>query len=249
MKKPHFSLILIGIIVFSMVIVTSVRFGNAQSGTSVSGIIGDSVTWTQADSPYNLTGNVLVYNGATLTIQAGTIVNLGSYFMEVNGTLQAIGSTDAPIKFNSNNEGYIIFDATSVGWSDSTATGCIIENSILNSPLKLVNSAKINHDTINDGINVQSSFAVIQTGTPVISNNFIGDGITLGSVRGNALILNNTIIGNSTNFGSGSGISWGGLNPPNATITGNTIIGCGAAINIGLLGSDNSMQSETLRFR
>ena len=86
----------------SSVIVTSTCFVKAQSsGTSVTGIIATDTTWTQADSPYTLIGNILVNNGATLTIQPGTTVNLGSYYLMVNGTLSVIGDSGNPVTFNS----------------------------------------------------------------------------------------------------------------------------------------------------
>ena len=68
------------------------HFGSAQSGTSITGILTSDTTWTQANSPYTLTGNVLVNYGVTLTIQAGTIVYLPNTYLEVNGTLSALGT-------------------------------------------------------------------------------------------------------------------------------------------------------------
>lgn len=47
-------------------------------GTAVSGNITFDTTWTKAASPYLVTGNLSVINGATLTIQPGTTVIIGS---------------------------------------------------------------------------------------------------------------------------------------------------------------------------
>ena len=57
--------------------------------TEISRIISSNTTWTKAGSPYSLTGNLLVDNGVTLTIEAGVIINLNSFYITVNGTLQA----------------------------------------------------------------------------------------------------------------------------------------------------------------
>jgi len=45
-----------------------------QAQTKVSGNITTNTTWTRAGSPYNLTSNVIVDNGSTLTIEPGAVV-------------------------------------------------------------------------------------------------------------------------------------------------------------------------------
>ncbi len=63
----------------------ALSFGSAQNGTNESGIISSNATWTQAGSPYTLTGNVIVNEGIILTIEAGVTVNLNNYYITVNG--------------------------------------------------------------------------------------------------------------------------------------------------------------------
>lgn len=63
------------------------NFGLAQSGTQVSGIIASDTTWTSANSPYSLSGNMQIDNGVTLTIESGATVNFYTRTLLVNGTL------------------------------------------------------------------------------------------------------------------------------------------------------------------
>ncbi len=96
--------------------------------TNVQGDIYNNTTWTLNGSPYNLTGNVRVRSGVTLTIQNGVQVNLqgktiyigyGSY--NESGSLQANGVT-----FSSSGtyKGLIIFESSSLG----SITGCSFSN-------------------------------------------------------------------------------------------------------------------------
>ena len=45
-------------------------------GTNVSGVISSNTTWSLANSPYLVTGNVLVNEGVTLSIEPGVIVKI-----------------------------------------------------------------------------------------------------------------------------------------------------------------------------
>ena len=66
---------------------SALPFGKAQTGTNVSYIISSDTTWTQANSPYNFIGNVLVNQGVTLTIGSDATIDLNNYYLRVNGTL------------------------------------------------------------------------------------------------------------------------------------------------------------------
>jgi len=121
-----------------------------SSGTDVSGIIASDATWTQVNSPYSLTGPVGVSEGATLTIEAGVTVNLNSYYLQVNGTLYARGSSTDPIYINGgingvDSSGYTLYPITftplSTNWNEQTATSCIIENVVLSSTSIFISSS------------------------------------------------------------------------------------------------------------
>ncbi len=144
-----------------------VPLGRAQSGTNESGLISTDTTWTKANSPYNLTGNVLVNNGVILTIQSGTIVNLGSYYIEVNGTIQAIGNNANSITFNG---GQISFTQNSNGWSEVSGLGSIISYAVLSSSVSIMGSSPM---ISNSNISCGGVIIGISDGSPIISNNKI----------------------------------------------------------------------------
>ena len=75
----------------------------ARVTTEVQGNIGTHTTWTLADSPYVVTGDVIVNPDITLTIEPGVKVAFdGDYALIVEGTLVAKGTTSQPINFTSN---------------------------------------------------------------------------------------------------------------------------------------------------
>ena len=108
-----------------MPILVSLPSTIAQNGTGVSGIIGSDRTWVSTGSPYNLTGNILVNNGVTLTVGSGSTINLNGFYIMVNGSLaiqqgvtinmenanayilvngafSAVGTSTNPIQINGN---------------------------------------------------------------------------------------------------------------------------------------------------
>ncbi len=81
---------------------------NSQAQTPVSGGIYQSTTWARSNSPYIMTGPVVVFPGATLTIEPGTKVlvretgngtSVGTNYLEVRGTLQMVGQPNLPVQF------------------------------------------------------------------------------------------------------------------------------------------------------
>ena len=112
----------------------TLHFGVVQSVTEVSGIISSDTTWTKANSPYNLTGYILIANGVKLTIMVGVTVNLNGYLIIVNGTLVARGNSNNFLQFNS---GEIRFTSFSNDWNKDTGLGSIISTAVLTSSINI----------------------------------------------------------------------------------------------------------------
>ena len=241
---------LIALMISGLVSISNVRVGKAQSGTNVSsGIITSNTTWAKASSPFILTEPVIVDNGAKLTIEAGTTVNLNDYSIQVNGILQAIGSNANNIIFvsdNPANEG-IKFMSSSTNWNYQTDTGCIIENTVLNTVSVSINSASptLNNNTFNAPIFTEDVAIFISDGSPSISNNIIkGDIKEQGTAS--PIINNNSIAGGiydeglvddsptiiNNNITIGNSVGRDGINcgVNSAFISDNTISNCSRGI-------------------
>ena len=192
-KKSLSAAFLTAIIISGLFLVSAVHFGTVHASTSVSGIITSDTTWTQANSPYSLTGNVLVNNGVTLTIEAGVTVNLNSHYLMVNGTLRMQGSSSDKVYFNGGETGgNITFTQFSRGWDNQTDSGSTIENAILNQitvssskPLKITNTILNGEIAVGDSSLISNNvilgrkystsnpYAITTGNSSIISNNII----------------------------------------------------------------------------
>ncbi len=76
---------------------------NTMGQTNISGFINANTTWDIGGSPYIITGNALVSQGFTLTINPGVIVKFNSpKALQIDGELIAIGNPQNRISFISN---------------------------------------------------------------------------------------------------------------------------------------------------
>ena len=98
MKKSIFTMSLcFPIILFLSPIETQRTF--AQTEIPAGNVSG---TWTQANSPYNINGEITIPNDSTLTIEPGVeVIFTGHYKFYVYGNLLAIGTEQDSIKFTS----------------------------------------------------------------------------------------------------------------------------------------------------
>jgi len=109
MKKKLLFIILINISIIAL------------GQTSINGLINNNTNWTVEYSPYIITGNTLVVNGITLTIEAGVSIKFNNNTtMQVNGELKAIGTNENKITFSSNNTSQNKGDWNHILFSDSS---------------------------------------------------------------------------------------------------------------------------------
>ena len=226
-KKSLSRAILITILVGGFILAGDVHFDTVKAATDVTGIISSDVTWTKANSPYSLTGPMLVSNGVTLTIEPGVTVYLNEHYIKVNGTLVARGSSTDKIHFEiSDSQVYymdkeIEFTSSSTDWDEQTGSGCIIENAVVNTKLSISNSPKISNNIINARISVSGESPV------TISNNTITDQIAVSS-ESSVVISNNNLVSEGT-YDNVIAITGG-----SAVISNNNITGKGGAGSIGI---------------
>lgn len=88
-----------------LVFLSVIFAGSAMAQTNVSGGIFANTTWTAANSPYIVTGNIVLFPGYVLTIQPGVTVKFtDSTNIEIRQSkLVAIGTSTSPITFTRNN--------------------------------------------------------------------------------------------------------------------------------------------------
>ena len=176
-RSSFFPVLLITVLFGYLTFVCTANFGVVHASKEFAGMISTDTTWTKANSPYILTGNVFV--NKILTIESGVTVNLGDYSLLVNKTLRAQGTETEKIHFNGGQIQFYGFGA----WNETTGSGCIIENAILESTRILSSGSKINNNYVN------SQVAIV--GTSIISNNTITKDLDI--ISGRSLVSNNVI--------------------------------------------------------
>lgn len=97
--------------------------GWAHAATYVSGAITSDTTWTEAASPYVVSG-ISIASGATLTLEAGVIVKMNySSSFDVNGALIANGTADNKVYFTSIADDSVAGDTNGDGSASSPQAG------------------------------------------------------------------------------------------------------------------------------
>ncbi|MCK5519702.1 MAG: hypothetical protein KAI81_01200, partial [Candidatus Marinimicrobia bacterium] len=63
-----------------------------------------SGTWTKAESPYLIQGNILIEEGSNMIIEPGAIIEfMGHYSMTIEGNLKASGTAEEMIQFTKSD--------------------------------------------------------------------------------------------------------------------------------------------------
>jgi hypothetical protein len=222
MKKLTCTLLLIILLVSSsLLFVDQVHASNQVGGTIVS-----DTTWTLTDSPYKLSGSVTINGGVTLTIEPGVVVDLYLYSIMVIGTLNAQGTSDNNIVFQTSYppSSPLINFLSGPGWDESTGTGCIIKNGIFSSVAVYISNCSVKiSNTYFTNTNSYTAISVF-TGSPLIVNNaFDCHGVGINTNSGYAIISNNFIKcpGNYGVYASN-----------NAYISDNNITGCSTGVYV-----------------
>lgn len=213
------------LLVITLLVNSALILGNAHA-SPVSGTISSDTIWAVANSPYVLTGTVIVPINVTLTIQPGVVVNFGASYIQISGTLNARGTSDNNIVFTTNGTSLCAnqrmdFTSNSASWNEKTGSGCIIENAIFAGVSLAINaSPKINNNNFNSSL---YNPLTISGGSPLITNNTISK-TSSGSYAsgGSPFISNNSIVGNLTQTGI--------FALSNAYISNNNITSCSLGI-------------------
>ena len=246
MKSKSKVIALTLVVIFSLAIFPLNGLLPTVGATYVEGEITMDTVWTLVDSPFILSGNVTVREGATLTIEPGVEVRFGGRFsIIINGRLIAKGTSEFNrlIKFTSNKEtpkpgdwGTLYFNGT--GQSPSLLENCILEYAA-------------SGITIADGeITIRSSVIRLNSENGVMALN---GSATIGH---NNLIYNNTASGvyisggnvtvraNNVTF-NGEGITLtGNLTTSNINITQNILAYNTYGINLDMEDNGNIVIEE-----
>ena len=174
----------------------------SAKATYVEGVITQDTEWTLVDSPYVLSGNLLVLSNATLTIDPDVEVRFAEDFsLTVAGRMVAEGSEGHTIRFTSNKAEPAPGDWKTIDFaaaSPSTISSleyCIIEYGVNGST---VESGVLNMR--NSSVQFNSEFGITATGgscaieNSEICNNLVGGvhlaGNSSATIRYNVLRAN-----------------------------------------------------------
>lgn len=192
-----------------------------SADTNVSGYISADTTWTSANSPYVVTGNIVVKSGVTLTIEPGVTVKTDSgKSIQVDGTIIAKGTSASKITFTKNsssNWGYILFSDSSTDAAYDTGgnytSGSILEYCVV----EYAGGASVSD---NGAVRINGAYPLINYCT--IKNNSASGIYAWNLSDGTLKITNNTISNNSASNGGGI-YSYSSPYYTTVTISGNTI--------------------------
>lgn len=243
----------------SLALLATSDFGSAQASTPVSGVLTHDTIWSKQGSPYVFVGAVGVPVGVTLTVEAGVVVDVGSYYLEVNGTLNVEG-TEA-------DRAFLISDETpahepAISWveavpvlSDHGHNNIVVaygnptinlQNAILN------NTSLFGQGTASTATVTITKCTLLNSALNVWGSTTITDSYSTGAVlsRGNSSFTDNTFVdgvevsgdftvsGNSITKNGGAAVAAYG----SGSISGNMIWGS----NYGITQDDKTTLSASV---
>ncbi len=102
--RQHRAMGIAGLLVIGGLLgIVAIMSDDAGAGTFISGHIITDTIWTIENSPYCIKGDVVVDEGATLTIDPGVEVRFDGYYsLYVEGDIEALGTPDKRIIISSN---------------------------------------------------------------------------------------------------------------------------------------------------
>ncbi len=189
----------VGFLLFAIFVFQIFTDSIVYAQTHTTGNISEDTTWTAANSPYIIVGNILVNSGAILTIEPGVIVKVDpGFLLTIEGQLIAQGSDTNKIVFTSNSTtpsagdwGYLFFheplidtayDIDGNYLSGSILEHCIIEYAGSNNfgAVRITNAHPfINYCTINNnassGIYADSLSSTFKISNCLIAYNSSGN--------------------------------------------------------------------------
>lgn len=210
----------------SVALVMELDFGSAQTPIEVNGILTQDTTWNTQGSPYVFTGAVGVPQGVTLTIAAGVTVDIGAYYLEVNGTLNVEGTETEPAVLMADENSY----GLAIGWID-TVPALNGHNNIVvafgNPTATFMHAVLKNTSLFGQGTTSSATVTITECslinseinlwGKTSITNSHLTAAVT---VRGPATLTNNTFdSGLVISSGSSDSLSFGDFTVSQNTIT------------------------------
>ena len=232
----------------------------AAAQTTISTDITTSTTWSTAGSPYEVTADIRVLNGAILTIEPGVVVEMGAgTSLLIEGTLIADGTDIDRITFTSAAGAPEAGDWNAIEFRNTSNTGSVFDHVLIEYGGGPSRDAMLYYTTGAFAVAVTNSefrFSAmhglnLRASNVLVENSFFHDNDGYGVFSD--LSLNYTVRDNNFEDNAQGGIRI----PVNAapTITGNTITGGDLGIFVDNGGSPtitgNTIQDNQvgIRFR
>jgi|GEM_PF-1775046 len=178
---------------------SSVQIKLKAEKTEVKGILsGDSLHWTEESSPYLVNGNIVVPVGQTLLIDPGVDIQIeGSYSIQVEGTIQAIGTANNNINFFGTGYGIDNWDGIIGVSSDITENGNWLDYVTIRGAKNACSGyLRVTNSEINGSV---SSFGKVSAEwETTVSSRFLGY-VEKCTINGDMRVYSATFINNDIN--------------------------------------------------